>query len=156
MQSLTCCFIGERSLPAEAAEHITLRLNEEVERLIGQGVRHFLSGGARGFDLIAASLIVTKKEMGAGLRLDFILPCKGRDEPWPEREKKLYRDLLSEADGAVYLSGAYRPGCIKRRNQYLIDHSDSCICALLHDRGSAWQAAQYARRKGVNLIDVTK
>ena len=53
MQSLTCCFIGERSLPAEAAEHITLRLNEEVERLIGQGVRHFLSGGARGFDLIA-------------------------------------------------------------------------------------------------------
>lgn len=156
MQDLTCCFIGERSLPAEAAGHITLRLNEEVERLIGQGVRHFLSGGARGFDLIAASLIVTKKEMGTGLRLDFILPCKDQDEQWPERERKLYQGLLSEADGAVYLSGTYRPGCMKRRNWYLVDHSDFCICAALHDRGSAWQAVQYARRKGVNIIDVAR
>lgn len=40
------------------------RLDREVENLIGLGVTNFISGGALGFDQIAASLIVAKKEMG--------------------------------------------------------------------------------------------
>lgn len=154
MEDLTCCFTGHRSLPPEAIEHITLRLNDAVENLIEQGVRHFLSGGARGFDLIAAALIVSKKEIGADLRLDFILPCKDQDAHWPERERKLYSGLLAEADEAIYLSDAYRPGCMKRRNQYMVDHADYCIYALLHEHSGTWQTVQYARRKGVHLISV--
>lgn len=154
MQNLTCCFTGHRNLPQNAIEHIMLRLNDEVDNLIRQGVTHFLSGGARGFDLIAAALIVSKKEMGTDVRLDFILPCRGQDALWPEREQKLYRGLLTEADEVTYLSDAYRPGCMKRRNQYMVDHSDYCIYALLHDCSGTWQTVQYARRKGVRLISV--
>ena len=125
-----------------------------MENLIGQGVRHFLSGGARGFDLIAAALIVSKKEMGSDLRLDFILPCKDQDARWSECERKLYRGLLAEADGAIYLSAAYWPGCMKRRNQNMVDHADYCIYALLHEHSGTWQTVQYARQKGVHLISV--
>lgn len=154
MKNLTCCFTGHRNLPQNAIEHITLCLNDEVDNLIRQGVTHFLSGGARGFDLIAAALIVSKKEMGADLRLDFILPCRDQDALWPERERKLYHGLLAEADGAVYLFDTYRPGCMKRRNFFMVDHADYCIYAMLHDRSGTWQTVQYARRKGVHLIGV--
>ncbi|MFT9057535.1 MAG: SLOG family protein [Ethanoligenens sp.] len=156
MQNLTCCFTGNRSLPQDAIEHIMLRLNDEVDGLIRRGVTHFLSGGARGFDLIAAALIVSKKEMGNDLRLDFILPCKDQDALWSDRERKLYHGLLTEADGVTYLSDTYRPGCMKRRNRYLVDHANYCIYALLHERGGTWQTVQYSRRKGVRLIGVAE
>lgn len=156
MEPKTCCFTGHRNLPKNAIERIMLRLNDEVDALIRQGVTHFLSGGARGFDLIAAALIVSKKETGNDLRLDFILPCKDQDALWSECEQKLYRGLLSEADGITYLSDTYRPGCMKRRNRYLVDHSDYCVYAMLHDRSGTWQTVQYARRKGVRLIAVAE
>ncbi|MFT9078494.1 SLOG family protein [Ethanoligenens sp.] len=120
------------------------------------GVTRFLCGGARGFDLIAAALIVSKKEIGNDLRLDFILPCKDQDALWSEREQKLYRGLLTEADSVTCLSDTYRPGCMKRRNQYLVDHANYCIYALRHERGGTWQTVQYARRKGVRLIGVAE
>ncbi|MFT9057090.1 MAG: SLOG family protein [Ethanoligenens sp.] len=154
MQNLSCCFTGHRNLPQNAIERIMLRLNDEVDGLIRQGVTHFLSDGARGFDLIAAALIVSKKEMGNDLRLDFILPCKDQDALWPERERKLYRGLLTEADGVTYLSDTYHPGCMKRRNQYLVDHANYCIYALLHERSGTWQTVQYAKQRGLRLIDV--
>ncbi len=127
-----------------------------METLIRQGVRHFLSGGARGFDLMAAALIACKKEIGADLRLDFILPCKDQDALWPERERELYRGLLAEADGAIYLSNTYQPGCMKRRNQYMVEHADYCIYALLHEHSGTWQTVQYAKQKGLCLISVTE
>ncbi len=81
MHELTCCFTGHRNLPTEAIEQITIRLNNAVENLINEGVTHFLCGGARGFDLIAAALIFSKKKWGpifgwtlschAGIRMRF-------------------------------------------------------------------------------------
>lgn len=154
MQNLACCFTGPRSLPQNAIECITVRLNAEVEALIRQGVTHFLSGGARGFDLIAAALVVSKKEMGNDLHLHFILPYREYDALWSEREKKLCRDLLSEADTVRYIADFFRPGCIKKRDRYLIDHADYCIYAPLPESGDVEQAVQYAGRKGLHLISI--
>jgi uncharacterized phage-like protein YoqJ len=54
----TCCFTGHRRLPKDKIEHIIMRLNQEMDNLISQGVTNFISGGALGFDQIGASLIV--------------------------------------------------------------------------------------------------
>jgi uncharacterized phage-like protein YoqJ len=154
MQNHICCFTGHRNLPPNAIEHIMLRLNNEVEDLIRQGVTHFLSGGARGFDLIAAALIVAKKETGYDLQLDFILPYCNQDALWTEREKKLYRGLLAEADGVKYISETDQSGCMKRHNCYMVDHADYCIYAMPHDRSGTWKMLQYARQRGLHLISV--
>ena len=39
-------------------------------------VTTFLSGGAIAFEQIAASLIISKKDLGTNIRLVFILPCR--------------------------------------------------------------------------------
>lgn len=59
MKKFTCCFTGHRNLPAGKIVKI---LDREIENLIDKGVTHFISGGALGFDQIAASLIIYKKE----------------------------------------------------------------------------------------------
>lgn len=56
-------FTGHRRLPKDKIKHIIIRLNQEVDNLISQGITDFISGGAIGFDQIAASVITAKKEM---------------------------------------------------------------------------------------------
>lgn len=150
----SCCFTGRQHWPQNAIEKIVVRLNSEVENLIRQGVTHFLSGGERGFDQIAAALILSKKDLGYDVHLDFVLPCRNQDALWSEREKRLYRGLLSEADSIHYITEAFRPGCIKERDRYMIDHAGYCIYAMLHDRSGIWQTVQYARKRGLHLINI--
>ena len=150
----TCCFTGHRRLPQEEIESIVKRLDITINGLIGKGVTDFISGGAIGFDLIAASLIIAKKEMGHKVRLIFALPYRGQDENWSEGQKKLYHDLLGEADEIIYVSEESGDGCMKKQGRYMINRSAYCICALLSPMSGTNQTARYARQKGLRVINV--
>lgn len=154
MSKNTCCFTGHRKLPANKIQTIVTNLDRELDALIENGVTDFMSGGALGFDQIAASLIVAKKEMGKKLRLIFALPCKNQDAHWDEKQKELYQNLLGEADEIVYVSEDYDPFCMKRRNKYMVEHSAYCICALLHEKSGTAQTVRFARKKGLKIINV--
>jgi uncharacterized phage-like protein YoqJ len=156
MKATTCCFSGHRKLPKDKIEQIVKRLDREIESLISQGVTDFISGGALGFDQIAASLIISKKEMGSDIRLILALPCKNQDALWTVEQKKLYRNLLAEADDIVYVSEEYTNGCIKKRNRYMVDCSAYCICALLRSMSGTDQTVRYARQKGVIVNNIAK
>ncbi|MDL2273764.1 DUF1273 domain-containing protein [Oscillospiraceae bacterium OttesenSCG-928-G22] len=156
MKEKTCCFTGHRKLPKEKIEQIVVALDCEVERLIEQGVTNFISGGALGFDQIAASLIVAKKEMGRDVRLIFALPCRNQDERWNDRQKQLYHNLLAEADEVIHVSEEYSDGCMKRRNRYMVDNSAYCICARLYPLSGTEQTVKYARQKGLRVINVVR
>ena len=150
----TCCFTGHRRLPAKKIQNILVRLDREIEILIAQGVTDFISGGAIGFDLMAASLIVAKKEMGRNIRLIFALPCKNQDVHWSNKQRELYRNLLREADEVIYLSENYEPFCMKERNQYMVEHSSHCICALLRNKSGTGQTVRLAREKGLKVKNI--
>ncbi|WP_283608739.1 SLOG family protein [Faecalispora anaeroviscerum] len=156
MRVNTCCFTGHRKLPQDKIEKIVLNLNREIESLIAQGVTDFISGDALGFDQIAASLIIAKKEMGQKIRLIFALPCKNQDEHWTNEQKRLYHNILAEADEVVYVSEEYANGCMKKRNRYMVDHSAYCVCSLLHPMSGTDQTVQYARQKKLMVINVAK
>lgn len=150
-----CCFTGHRKLPANKIQAIVTNLDREIDTLIESGVTDFMSGGALGFDQIAASLIVTKKEMGKKIRLIFALPCKNQDAHWDEKQQELYQNLLGEADEVTFVSEEYDPFCMKRRNKYMVEHSTYCICALLHEKSGTGQTVRFARKKGLRIINVT-
>jgi len=154
MKRATCCFTGHRKLPQDKIERIIKRLNDEIENLYRQGVTDFISGGALGFDQIAASLIVAKRAMGLNIRLIFALPCRNQDDLWGDGQKRLYRNLLAEADEVICVSENYCDGCMKKRNQYMVSQSAYCICALLHGRSGTSQTVSYARQKGLRVINV--
>ena len=156
MNTTACCFTGHRQLPENQIEHIIKRLDDEMEALIRQGVSEFISGGALGFDQIAASLVIAKREMGQNVRLIFVLPCRDQEKYWTSEQKRLYRGLLREADEIIYISEEYSGGCMKKRNCYMVEHADYCICALLFDRSGTAQTVRYARQKGLCIINVAR
>ena len=150
----TCCVTGQRQLPGSKIEYILRRLNEEIERLIREGVTTFLSGGALGFDQMAAALIAAKKEMGYNICLTLVLPNRDQDKLWPEKAKRLYKYLLESADEVRYISNTYTDNCMKERNYYMVEHSAYCICALLCGRSGAGQTIRYAKQKNLHVINV--
>ena len=67
-------------MPQEKIESIVKRLDMAINGFIEKGSTDFISVGAIGFDLIAVSLIITKKDLGLNVRLVFALPCMNQDE----------------------------------------------------------------------------
>lgn len=156
MKENTCCFSGHRRLPKDKLHGIILRLDRKIDDLIGQGVTDFISGGALGFDQIAASLIIAKKEMGRDIRLIFALPCKNQDKRWSDEQKRLYRSLLSEADEVVHVSEDYFDGCMEKRNRWMVDKSAYCVCALAYPRSGTGQTVRYEIKKMIHIFNVLK
>ncbi|NMA91512.1 MAG: DUF1273 domain-containing protein [Firmicutes bacterium] len=153
---LSCCFIGHRKLPGKRIEYILEQLNVAVEKLVKLGVTTFISGGAPGFDQIASSLIIARKEMGRNIRLVFALPCKEPDQFWAPKQQEFYANLLEKADQIIYVSAEYRDNCIERHNRFLIDQSAYCICACLYPIGVTAQRIRYARKRGLRVINVAR
>ena len=152
----TCCFSGHRKLPQNKLERMIKRLSTEIDKLISEGVTEFISGGALGFDTIAASLVIAKKEQGANIRLIFMLPCRDQDSRWTNEEKRLYRSLLLEADEIIYVSEEFSDDCMKKRNYAMVERAEYCICSLLHRRSGTSQTVDYAQTKGLKIINVAK
>lgn len=153
MNTLICCFSGHRRLPNDKLQIITENLNNEIEKLINEGVDTFYCGGGLGFDRIAASIIAKKKDSGINIRLIFALPCKKWNKLWNEAQKKPYVNLLGKADEVIYVSENYYDGCMEKRNQYMVDVSDFCICALLYERTGTSQTVRMAKEKGIKIIN---
>ena len=151
-KSKTCCFIGGKKLPKDRIKQIIIRLDQEVDNLISQGVTKFISSGAIGFEQVAASLIVAKREMGYDVRLIFALPYKNQDELWSAEQKKLYRSLLSEADEIVYIADKCSKECIKSCFDYIISASTFCISADVCAIQGLEKSDNKVYKNGINVI----
>lgn len=156
MQQKTCCFVGERNLQVKKIETTIKRLNEEIEKLIHQGVTDFISCGALGFDAIAATLVIAKKQAGYQVKLILALPCIGHNNYWTSEQIKLYEYIKSEADEIFYISEEFSHDYIKNRNRFMINHSTCCISYLTQNKGSAFRTISYARKNGIKVIDLTR
>lgn len=154
MQNKTCCFTGHRILPKKSTNEILEIMSREIERLRGKGVTNFMCGGALGFDTLASSLIIAKKIMGKDVRLILALPCKNQDLLWSNFQKKVYRNILEEADEIIYVSEEYDRQCMKRRNSYMVEHSEYCICALTNKKSGTGQTVRMAQKKGLEVFNV--
>ncbi|MDF2632932.1 MAG: hypothetical protein K0Q85_1528 [Caproiciproducens sp.] len=154
MKHRTCCFTGDRKLPSKKIESIITRLNQETENLIDQGVTDFISGAALGFDSIAASLILAKRELGFPVKLILALPCVDHEPYFSPDQVNQYRKLSSEADEVYYVSQDYSFNCVKKRNFYMVDQSAYCLCFSTELKGNTTKTVNYARKKGLKIIDV--
>lgn len=156
MDTNACCFAGRRQLPVKHIQRILINLDREIEKCIAEGVTTFICGGAFGFDQIAASLVITKKEMGKKIRPVSALPCKNQEKLWNTKKKILYRTLLRETDDIIYVSDDYDLSCMSKRNRYVVEHSAYCICALLNEKSGTGQAVRYAHKRGLRVINIAK
>lgn len=147
-----CCFTGHRIIPN--IKIILPKLKNEVERLIvNENVVRFLSGGAVGFDMLAAEVVLAFRQ-NYGIKLSMILPCMDQDKNWNGRNKKRYRYILENADEVKYLADEYYEDCMRVRNIHMVDHSDYCIAYLVNRFGGTYFTVNYALQQEKQTINI--
>ncbi len=156
---MICCFTGHRTIEEHQRAELVQRLDALLERLVAKGYTEFRTGGARGFDTLAALRVLALRERHPDCRLHLKLPCRDQTKFWGVGERALFDEILTAADRVDYVAEQYTPSCMYARNRALVDGSDLCIAYLLENRGGTLYTCSYALKKRValfNLADETE
>ena len=152
----TCCFTGHRRI-SESGKHLLYDgVLLHACRLTRMGVTDFICGGALGFDTIAAQAVLALRERRPDIRLILYLPCENQTLRWTHADKIIYEQIKEAADEVRYISKEYDADCMMRRNRAMVDAADVCVYYLNHNFGGTAATVNYARERGIFLIDVNK
>ena len=157
-----CCFSGHRpeKLPwgADESDQRCVLLKEELachlEGLYLAGCRHFLCGMARGCDFYFAEGVLALREKYPDVTLEAALPCDTQSDGWRAAERRRYDHLLAESDTVSFVAHRYTPGCMQRRNEYMVDASGVLLAVFNGTAGGTMNTILYAQRKGLKVIIV--
>ena len=153
-KSITCCFSGHRKIPKDNYPFIQSNLRTAVVNNIEKGYRFFETGGALGFDTMAAQTILELKEFYSQIKLILVLPCITQTKSWLKDDIDEYNRIKELADEVVYTAKEYSKCFMHKRNRYLVNHSTLCICYLIENKGGTAYTVKYAESKGVSVINI--
>lgn len=154
MREITCCFTGHRDILSEHKDDIDIRTQTEIVDLIKMGYTNFVSGGAIGFDTIAANCVLELKKTYKELKLFLILPCIEQAKLWSISQKEEYERIKTLADKVEYTQENYTRGCMHKRNRALVDCSSACICYITKAKGGTAYTVNYAKKNMLKIIEV--
>ena len=152
----TCCFTDHRGIPAEMEQYLTGRITDGINYLYSHNVRTFLTGGAVGFDVLAAKAVLKCRESRSDIRLIVVMPCQDQTRGWSQRDIDVHELINRLADGVICLSENYYKGCMHQRNRVLVDNSSTCICYLTQANGGTAYTVDYAQGKGLSVFNLAK
>ena len=162
MDMKTCAFTGHRpeKMPWGKDENGPLgiefkfRLREALEYLIGQGYTDFLSGGARGFDMLAAEYMLNLRDRDRNrIRIISVLPFPGYTAAWAEEDRRRQEEIMRRSDKIVWVSPENRRGVYLERDRKLVDGSAYCICYCHRTTGGTAYTVRYARKQGIPVMN---
>lgn len=150
----TYCFTGHRHLTWIEKIKLKSKLKYTIKSLIFMGYKYFGVGGAIGFDTLAEKTIIKLRKRYPHIRLILVIPFSSQAEQWSEKDKKTYVKIKTNADKIVYISEQYTKDCYQQRNRHLVDYSSLCVCYLKKARSGTQSTVNYARRKGLKVINL--
>lgn len=154
MKELGCCFTGHRDIDTDNINKIENKLNILIQKLVDKGIHTYYTGGAYGFDEIAALAVLNAKKANPQIKLILVIPCKDQTKYWQKSSIEKYNWIKNNASNVIVLSQNYYRGCMQLRNRYLVNHSDICVCYLKKDNGGTAYTVNYAKKKGIKIINL--
>ena len=156
----TVAFTGHRpeKLPwgtdenSPAAILYKFRLREALEYMIGCGYTTFLSGAARGFDTMAAEIVLSLREVYPWIKLIIVLPCADQAKKWNDNDRARWENIIINSDHVETLQQSFTRSCMFKRNRYLVDHSSVVLACFNGDQHSGTaMTVNYAHQKNVKV-----
>lgn len=158
---ITCCFSGHRPprLPWGGQESdprclaLKDRLAQALTEAYSEGYRHFLCGMAQGTDLYFCQAVLDLRQRHPEVTLEAAVPFTGQADRWPAADRQRRQALLDQCDLETVVQHTYSPGCMNRRNRYMVDRSSLLIA--VYDgipQGGTLNTLAYAMRKGVRTV----
>ena len=128
-------------------------LRRTVREVYDRGFHTFLCGMARGCDQYFAEAVLAARADGAqDAQLCALVPCPSQPDGWDEASVARYWALLAACDQVEVLEDHYSPGCMLRRNRYLVDHSSMLIAVYDGMLGGTMYTLSYAMKQGLEIV----
>ena len=118
-KSQTCCFTGHRDIAPYTPDTVFEQTKVVITLLVTKGFKYFGTGGALGFDTIAAQAVLSVKETHPEVKLILVLPCENQTKYWKQQDIDVYNDIKLRADKVKVLAPHYYNGCMQKRNRHL-------------------------------------
>ena len=116
-KSQTCCFTGHRDIAPYTPDTVFEQTKAIVTLLVSKGFKYFGTGGALGFDTIAAQAVLSVKETHPEVKLILVLSCENQTKYWKQQDIDVYNDIKLRADKVKVLAPHYYNGCMQKRNK---------------------------------------
>lgn len=150
-----CFFTGHRIIETKRRREVEGWLREKILDKINDKVEIFITGGALGFDTMAAEQVLFMREDYQDIRLWLYLPCTNQDQEWTPSERDKYEEIKKQADKVCYITKSeYTDGCMKKRNRAMVDASDCGIAYVKTSHSGAAQTVKMAMKKGLDVVNI--
>ena len=152
---ISCSFSGHRpeKLPWGDNERdercLALKdaIRQMVEKAYADGYRHFICGMARGCDTYFCEEVLQLRRRVQDITLEAAIPCLSQSDGWTAAQQERYRDLLELCNYRTVVQEKYDPGCMHRRNRYMVDHSSLLLAVHDGSPGGTRYTIEYALRR---------
>ena len=160
-----CCFTGHRpeKLPWRDNEWdprcvaLQGRIMVELRQAYRNGYRHFICGMARGIDTYCCEAVLKLRQEHREVRLEAAIPCRTQAKNWPAKDRERYRRLLAQCDLRTLIQEAYTPGCMLRRDRYMVSRAEGGFGVYdMATSGGTKKTLAYAleQKREIFLIDL--
>lgn len=148
-----CCFTGHRPEKLSIPENKLAELLEtEIRRAIGKGFTTYITGMAKGTDLVAGEIVLRLREQDDRLKLICALPHPGFGLHWGGGWTERFQRVLAVADLARCICPGFSYASYQTRNEWMVNHSSLVIAVFNGERGGTKNTLDYAQRSGVPCI----
>ncbi|MBE6750034.1 MAG: DUF1273 domain-containing protein [Ruminococcaceae bacterium] len=123
-------------------------LNKAIIECIKKGAIEFFSGGQGGFDRTSATAVYNLKKDFPHIKNILVIPYLSFNIFSEEIfDEIIFSDVFEKYHYKV---------AIPQRNKYMVNHSDTAICYINHNWGNAAKTFKYAKKKNLNIINLTE
>lgn len=148
-----CCFTGHRPEKLKIPEdRLALLLEEEIKKAIASGFTTYITGMARGTDIVAGEIILRLREQDDRLKLICALPHPGFGLHWGGGWTERFQRVLAAADLARTICPDFSYASYQARNEWMVRHSALVIAVFNGERGGTKNTLDYAQCAGVPCV----
>lgn len=150
-----CCFTGHRPDKMDIGEkEVKPLLEKAIDDAIEDGYVTFITGMATGTDIWAGEIVLERKKHNKNIHLICALPHPGFESRRSLTEKMRFNKIIKNADLVKEINDHYFTACYQVRNEWMVDHSNLVIAVFNGQKSGTKNTVDYAKRKGINMVNV--
>ena len=144
-----CCFTGHRPDKLKIPEErLAVLLEDEISKAIGNGFTTYITGMAKGVDIVAAEMVLRLREQDKRLKLICALPHPGFGLHWGSGWTERFQSVLAQADLERTICSSFSYASYQARNEWMCRHSGLVIAVFNGERGGTKNTLDYAQKIG--------
>lgn len=148
-----CCFTGHRPSKLKIPEvKLAALLEAEIKRAITNGFTTYITGMAKGVDLIAAEIVLRLRERDDRLKLICALPHPGFGQHWDGGWTERFQWVLAQADLNRTICPSFSNASYQARNEWMVRHSALVIAVFNGEPGGTKNTLDFAQKSNVPCV----